>query len=117
MKKLSVFAMVAFAMGLAGCKGGDAAKDNEKAPDCKMVCEHAYALEVAAASDEEKKDYEQEKDEYFKECGEACGSKMDDEAKKCVIVAKAVDDLKTCKKDARARAKAAQGEKKPEEKK
>ena len=119
MKKLSVFALaVIFAIGLAGCKGsGDAGKANEKAPDCEMVCQHAYATELAAASDEEKKDYEREKDEFFKDCAEACEKKMDDEARKCVVVAKSKDDLKACKKASRKRAKAAKGEKKGEEKK
>lgn len=116
--KLSVFVLtVVFAVGLAGCQsGGDAGKADEKAPDCDKVCQHAFNLELAAASDEEKKDYEQEKEEYITDCTEACKEKMDDIAKKCVVVAKAAADLKTCKKEARKRAKAAKGEKKSEEK-
>lgn len=118
MKKLSVFALaVVFALSLAGCKGGGDEKKDEKAPACDKLCEHAYGVELAAASEAEKKDYEQEKDEYFKECAAACEKRMDDEGKKCVMAAKAKDDLKTCKKELRKRAKAKKGEEKPEEKK
>ncbi|MFH1530601.1 MAG: hypothetical protein ABIK09_07695 [Pseudomonadota bacterium] len=117
MKKLSVVALAAvFALGLAGCKGGGDEKKEDKAPACDKVCEHAYGVELASASEAEKKDYEQEKDEYFKDCNEACGSEMDDDAKKCVMAAKAKDDLKTCKKESRKRRKAAKADKGSEEK-
>ena len=110
MKKLAVvvFALV-FSLGLVGCK--------DKVPACDKVCEQVLKILSEGASDEDKKNMEEGKEEFMKDCIEDCGKQLDDEAKKCVMASKTEDDLKKCEKDAKKRKKDAKKDEKKDEKK